>query len=232
MPREWRFGAPSAAWPDKCAGPETSPLLADVTAAFVDRSPIDWGALLSRVAASPERPLFENLRRLDRIRAPSLQPVAGPSPRAALVVKAVLVLAALQTACSLAVVGAAFASHEPAVYLTSRVVLALAFASAGVLLGTASSDPRALYLLTAFASAASAFAGTALTDLPDGWSAPFEVLIRGLFPEAFVPAMMWQLAMTFPQVRRFGAFDVLARRAAAAAWLLGILRFGINLALA
>jgi hypothetical protein len=53
-----------------------------------------------------------------------------------------------------------------------------------------------------------------------------------VFPEAFAPAALWEFAVVFPIVQRFTGFDVLARKAAAAAWLLGSVLFGVNAAVA
>lgn len=177
--------------------------------------------------------LVENLRLLDLIRRPALPVRAAPiSPsRPSTIVWLVLALAAVQTAGSLGAVAIAFMSGQPAVYRTSQIVLGLAFAGASLLLGAATSgDRRSIFLLATFAAAASAFARAALTGLPEAWSAPLDPILRGLFPEAFAPATLWQFAVGFPRVRRFTAFDVLARRATAAAWVLGTVLFGVNLA--
>ena len=141
-----------------------------------------------------------------------------------------LALAAVQTACGLGALGVAFVNGS-AVHPTSQVLLAAAFASACVLLRVISSDDRrSLFLVATFACAASAFTRAALTALPEPRPALVDLVFRGLVPEAFGPAALWQFAVDFPHVRRFTAFDRLARRAAAVAWLLGIVLFTVNLA--
>src|SRR3954471_372274 len=69
MPRGWRWSAPSAGWRRRCGMADRPRLLADATGAFIDRTPIDWSALLSRVQRSPDRALFESLYALSTVRA-------------------------------------------------------------------------------------------------------------------------------------------------------------------
>lgn len=147
-----------------------------------------------------------------------------------LVGRLVVALAAIQTVCSFAVLALAFASGDSITNRPPQVVLALAFAAASLFLGIAASrDSRRLFLLATFIAAASAFGRAALTGLPEAWSAAIAPAVRGIFPEAFMPACLWQFALDFPRVRRFTSFDVSARRVTATAWLLGTLFFGINL---
>src|SRR5207248_9064511 len=232
MRREWRFGGRSAASPSTCATADPGRIPPTVADAFVDRAPIDWTALLRRVRSSADRSLFESLRLLDQFRSPAAagRPIAGTGFRIILVVRLMLALAAVQTACGLGALGVAFVNGS-AVHPTSQVLLAAAFASACVLLRVISSDDRrSLFLVATFACAASAFTRAALTALPEPRPALVDLVFRGLVPEAFGPAALWQFAVDFPHVRRFTAFDRLARRAAAVAWLLGIVLFTVNLA--
>jgi hypothetical protein len=60
--------ARSTAWPISCGMSENTRRLADVTRAFVDRTAIDWGALLHRTSDEVERDLTRNLHLLNRIR--------------------------------------------------------------------------------------------------------------------------------------------------------------------
>src|SRR5260221_10175801 len=69
MRRGWPWNARSAGWPRRCAMADRGRLLAHATGAFIDRTPIDWPALLSRVRRSPDRALFENLHALSTVRA-------------------------------------------------------------------------------------------------------------------------------------------------------------------
>jgi tRNA A-37 threonylcarbamoyl transferase component Bud32 len=116
--------------------------------------------------------------------------------------------------------------------LAPRLLVTAAFATASLLLATASArDRRVLLLLATFTLAASAFARPVLIGVAGGPAAS-GLLFRGLFPEAFVPAALWQFTVFFPTVQRFTRFDVWARRIAAAAWVLASCLFIANLAVA
>src|SRR5260370_31206310 len=130
-------------------------------------------------------------------------------------------------------VGIAFAGGQAADYRTRQIALALAFFLACLLLSAVMPrDRRSLFLLATFSAGASAFTRAALTGLPQSASVVPALVFRGFVPEAFVPAAVWEFAGAFPHVQRFTAFDVLARRIAGAAWLLGGALFGVNLAAA
>src|SRR5690242_11674247 len=223
MPREWPFGARSRGSPKKCATAEPPPVPAELTEAFVDRASIDWTALLVRTRASTDRSILENLRFLDSIRTPADRPQQSAAPvwpvRLAV---GVLALAAIQTACGFLVLALSFISGTPPVHRATRIAIAVAFAVGTALLGAVSSDRRRLFLLTAFACAASAFTRGALAGLPAGRVGALAVVFRGLLPEAFVPAVLWQFALLFPRVRRFTPFDVAARHVAALASFVGL----------
>lgn len=142
-------------------------------------------------------------------------------------------VATLQTAFGLGAAGIALVTGRSLTHLVSKLLLTLAFAGAGLLLGAASPrDRRSFFLLATFAFAASAFARAVPIGLSTAWPQPADPLFRGIFPEAFAPAALWQFAMAFPHVRRFTAFDIFARRATAAAWVLGSILFVLNVALA
>ena len=235
MPREWRFAGLLAALRNACARADGSRVPAEIADAFVDRAPIDWGALLTRVRTPGDRALIENLRRLDLIRnaRPS---AADPGFRRGwtlLTVRAVLVLALAQTAWVLCAIGYELVVGRGQARPGPEAVLALAFFASSLLLGAAASgDRRSIFLMTAFAAAASAFAHAALSDLPAAWSEPAGVLFRGVFPEAFAPAALWAFALIFPRVRRFTTFDVVTRQAAALAWSVSFASFIVSMAVA
>src|SRR5262249_9927516 len=126
---------------------------------------------------------------------------------------------------------AAFATGNATGIQPLQLVLALGFAAACLPVGAAiPHDPRSLFLVATFACVVSAFIRPALmlTPAPQTWYTPIDTVARGIFPEAFMPACLWQLALDFPRVRRFTAFDAIGRRAAFAAWLLGISLFATN----
>lgn len=141
----------------------------------------------------------------------------------------VLATASIQTLLALGIIGFTFVTGRTAHYRVAQIVLALAFAGAALLLGGAARrDRRAVCLLTTFACVADSFARAALSEVQHDF-AWLTVIFRGIYPEAFAPAALWRFAIEFPRVRRFTSFDVIARRAANAAWLLGVALFGVNL---
>lgn len=199
--------------------------------AFVDRAPIDWATLLSRVGASADRHLFENLYLLDGLRR-STPPRQMSRRRRPLTLAAGLLVgfAAAQIVCALAVAAMALAHGEVIEGRSYQLFLALAFAGASAVLCTAGSrDVRSLFLAAMFATVASAFVRAALRGLPAAWFASIDPLFRGLFLEAFAPACLWQFSADFPRVYRFARFDLLVRRATACVWSLGLLLFAANL---
>jgi hypothetical protein len=231
MQPEWPFSARSDDSRTGCAKAEAPRLLGDVTDAFVDRRPIDWGALLARVHGSRDRALFENLCLLDRLRRAGRAPGADRDPPPPLAVRLLIVLTFVQTGLGLGIAGVVFVSGD-GVLRGPQIVLAAAFAAAAAMLGAASRDPRGLLLAAVMGSAASAFARAAATPLPETYPTVLAYALRGLYPEALMPACLWQLARDFPRVRRFTAFDVLARRIAQLAWTAGTIVFILNLAAA
>jgi hypothetical protein len=229
MPHGWRLPARSTVWPRACA---TDPAIPSAVAgAVVDRTAIDWDALLARVRDPRDRAPLEALRRLDSLRGP--QSPAGVPPGRDLrifLLRLLVALAALQTIWAMARAAAAIWSGGSIGPLGPPLLITAAFASAGLLLASASvRDRRVLLLLATFTFAASAFARPVLIGLA-GRPAASGLLFRGLFPEAFVPAALWQFAVLFPAVQRFTRFDVWARRAAAAAWMLASFLFIANFA--
>jgi hypothetical protein len=210
--------------------PEGPRLLTDATDAFVDRASIDWMALRARARRPADRARVEDLRLLDEVRrAATPRPCADqPHPQRALGAS-VAVLGAVQTITALAVLALALGSGDAAATRTPQAALTLAFGVTSLLLvPTAPRDARTLFLLAAFLATASAFAHSAVEGLPASSPPLVDVVMRGLYPEAFLPWCLWQFALDFPRVQRFTAFDVLARRAASVAWLMGVILFGAN----
>lgn len=138
----------------------------------------------------------------------------------------------MQAAASFASVVAASMSGILAAGRIVPLAIAAAFAGASILVALrARRDSNAASLLGAFAAAASAFTRAATRGLPAAFAPP-AVLLHGIYPEAFAPALIWDLAITFPRVIRFTRFDVIARRAALGAWLGGGALFAVNVAAA
>src|SRR5260370_37995874 len=108
MRRGWPWNALSAGWPLRWAMADVPRLLAHATSAFIDRTPIDWSALLSRVRTSHDRELFENLHALSIVRARAhAASDATDSSRASAAAWIVVVLGSVQTVLLLAPVARA-----------------------------------------------------------------------------------------------------------------------------
>ncbi|HEX9365753.1 MAG TPA: serine/threonine-protein kinase, partial [Vicinamibacterales bacterium] len=196
--------------------------------ALVDRTPIDWAALLEGIHDPRSRASLEALRRLDTLR--------GQPPHAAVLplggdlriffLRLLVVVGALQTASGLARAVLTIVEGGSIGLLAPHLLVTSAFAAASLLLASAAArDRRVLLLLAAFTFAASAFARAVLAGLGSDASSASGLLFRGVFPEAFAPAALWQFAVLFPSVQRFTPFDVWARRAAATAWTLAACLF-------
>jgi hypothetical protein len=220
--------------PRACATDASRPLPDAVARAFADRTPIDWDALLARVRDPGERAAIEALQRLDALRGPQ-SPHTRPrrGSLAIVLVRLLVTLAAVQTIGALLAAGAAVARGDAVPPLAPQLLVAAAFAAAGLILASASArDGRVLLLLATFTFAASAFARAIVNGLAGPWPDGATVFYRGVYPEAFVPAALWQFAVLFPAVQRFARFDVWARRIAATAWTLSGLLFAANLGIA
>jgi hypothetical protein len=198
---------------------------------FADRTPIDWAALLERIHDPRGRASLDALRRLDDLRGRRRQTVLPPGRDLRIVLlRLLVVIAALQAGAGLARAALMIVSGGFIDRLVPQLLVTTAFAGAGLLLASAAArDRRVLLLLAAFTFAASAFGRAVLVGLGTGASSASGMLFRGVFPEAFAPAALWQFAVLFPSVQRFTYFDVWARRAAAAAWTLGASLFVANL---
>ena len=232
MPHEWRFSGLSNASPSSSESPTAR--IADATQAFIDRRTIDWSALRQRMPGAPGRALIENLRIIETLRESANGGLASEghstAPRALWVVA---VLAWLHTLWSLTPLVTSVMAATPAHVRAPPLALALAFTAASVILaGAVRRDRRGLALLAVFAATGTAFARGTFEDTVPHASLAVSLLMRGVFPEAFVPACLWEFARTFPRVCRFTVFDRVARASAAAAWVLGSLLFIVNLALA
>jgi hypothetical protein len=203
-----------------------------VARAFVDRAPIDWAALLARTRGSPDRGLVESLWCLDRVRRtlPRSQRARQAPVRATFAAHLVTAAAAAQTISALIVLGSAVLSGRTIEGRAFQVALGAAFAAASLAGLVLSRDPRSVWLTAMCAAVGSAFTRASLLGLPESWSAPIDPFIRGLYPEAFAPACLWQFAREFPHGRRFNAFDLIAGRMTAVIWLIGALLFAINAA--
>src|SRR5262245_47563717 len=123
MRRGWRSSAPCAGWRSRWPMTDPPRLRADATAAFVDRAPIDWPALLSRVRTPRERAFFENLRLVAAVREANRRETVrrAPSPAARTAAWSLVAVAAVQFAGSLAVLLLAVASGVPVAGRTEQL---------------------------------------------------------------------------------------------------------------
>jgi hypothetical protein len=205
-------------------------LLAEATAAFIDRTPIDWSALLSRVRRSPDRALFENLYALSAVRGKARAAAGAAESRASAAAWLVLAFSSVETALLLVLLASALITGESIGDRTPQLMMALAFTVSSVPLGVATCrDPRSLFLLATFTAIASIFTRSAVGGLPASWSAPVEQVLRGVWIDALVPSCLWQFALGFPRVLRFTWFDRFSRPAVAASWIVGTLLFSFNI---
>ena len=233
MPREWRSIARFAAWRRTSEAIDGSRLVSGAAGAFVDRRAIDWSALLGRVRTPRDRALVQALHLLDQVRATLPDPAAPAGVSGALRASAGVlgIIAAVQTVGCLGAIALAVATGDVSTVRLPQILMAVSFAVASVLLAAASGhDARSLFLVAAFTGIASAFARAAAASLPPAYGAWLEPVLRGLYPESFTPACVWLFALEFPRVRRFTAFDRIARGLAAAASLVGVVLFVLNLA--
>jgi hypothetical protein len=231
MPREWRFTGRFAAWRKKCATAERARFLSAVADALVDRRSIDWAALRGRIHTCAGRSAAENLRLLERIRdgAAAAAPHDPAGDRIPSAVRLLVAVSTLQTVCSLIAIALAWQADRTSAGHVSQVLLAVSFAAAAALVATASgTDRRSVFLAAVFCATASAFARPVVEAL----ESPVPTLtpiLRGIYPEAFVPGCLWRLAQDFPCMPRFNTVDEVTRRMTAAAWILGAVLFLVNL---
>lgn len=196
--------------------------------AFVDRAPIDWTALKSRLRAGDDRPLVDALQAIDRVRgaARALRARDAPPRRPAL--RLLIAIAGLQTISRL-ILAAPYALPPAGGRTMMQLLLAIAFGAGALLLAGASTrDGRRLFLIGFLVCCSGAFARATLLALPSGpppWS-------RFLWVEMFAPAFLWQFALDFPHVERFTRFDLIARRITVAVWTLGGIAAAASLAVA
>jgi hypothetical protein len=214
--------------------PDAPRLLADATAAFIDRTPIDWSTLLSRVRTSPDRVLFENLYALSAVRERARAAGSGATEsRASRAAWAIVAFSSAETALFLALLASALIAGESIGDRTPQLIMALAFTVSSVPLGAATfRDSRSLFLLATFTAIASIFARSTVFGLTAPWSGPIDRLFGGVWIDAFVPACVWQFGLGFPRVLRFTRFDRFARPAVAASWMLSTLLFALNIVVA
>ena len=130
-------------------------------------------------------------------------------------------LALAQSISGLVLVTAALIDGTAGGIAFVQVALASAFGAGAITIGAAAlRDPRGVLLLAAFTLGAAAFTRPVVAALPQGVVALSTPLFRGVYPEVFLPAVLWSFAAVFPAVTRFAPADLLGRRAASVMWVL------------
>ncbi len=204
----------------------------DLAGAVLDGETVDWAG----VAAGRDRdvlPLVTPFRVLAAIaqRCDTAEPPSTPreSTRGAPVWSGAIVL----TAAVHCTVGAAgyLAGHgggTPVPAAGSALIVGVFAATAAWLFAGGSRDPRAwslgAFFLIVSASFARRFTGVASAT-------PLDVLLAGIYPDAFLPAFLWSFASRFPRVRRFSAADRFCRAGLRISVASGAVLFATNLAL-
>lgn len=181
-----------------------------------------------------ERAFVAGLRRLAQVRGDSRPPSAlTPEPwRTPLEVLAVLALVQVVFAVVLTAFAIAAGSlTRPGIEL--QLAMGLPFALSCVLLGPAAlRDSRALLLLTIFALVASAFAHPVVATADGRDAALIVPFYRGLYPDVFAAAVLWQFAAVFPRVSHVTWIDRLASPGSVVAWVVASVLCVVNLVLA
>lgn len=106
----------------------------------------------------------------------------------------------------------------------AMAVAAFSLAAAWLYLG-GRADSRARVLAVVFLLIASAFARRFISTVG---GSPTAVLVRGVFPDAFLPAFVWAFARRFPRVVRWSRWDAVASNGTLIAAVVGGVLFAMN----
>jgi hypothetical protein len=221
MPRGWPFTVRSPAWRGRWARTEPDGLVREAACAFVDRTSIEWSVLLRRLRSRGDQRLIRNLRTIALIRERSRQSTAAPDLHGPITIAVwTLIVLALAHVAAASIVAAAAALQGRAVGQSGlQLLLAFAYAFPVLVLPVQrSSDARRVFLIASFVCCGSAFARGAFASL-NAASPIVESVLRGVAPEVFAPACLWEFALRFPRVSRFTRFDRGARRVTSVMWI-------------
>jgi hypothetical protein len=220
MPHAWRSPGRWRAWLEKWAAAD--PWRGEaITRAFVDRAAIDWARASARLTSAEDRRLADGLRRLEGLRGDAGGTRdSGLIPPGMWAVSGVTGLALAQSISGLVLVTSALIDGTAGGVTFVQLALAAAFGAGAITIGAAAlRDPRGVLLLAAFTLGAAAFIRPVVAALPQGVVALSTPLFLGVYPEVFVPAVLWSFAAVFPAVSRFAPADLLGRRAASVMWV-------------
>ena len=217
-------------------------LLTDVADAVASREEVDWERCAERAGAA-DRGALEHLRTFERISRATVPPAGasvsasrdgGESRLAGRLLGALVAVALVESAVGLA----GGAALLPAVTEGMRAAVAVPEASARVFLPVDEMTPAALLLrlvphvvypvcglvllLGGRFDRRARLLGTVLVLLGAFWAQPVAGgLGVGLYPELFLPAVLWLFVREFPRVRRRTRLDGAAARMAVLAAAVG-----------
>jgi hypothetical protein len=103
-------------------------------------------------------------------------------------------------------------------------------AAAAWLLVAGRRDPRARTLALLFLLTANAFSRQFLAPLAD-YNGILEIIVRGVFPDAFLPWSMWSFARHFPRTVRYSFVDSVCKGGQRVSLLIGLVLFATNIAI-
>lgn len=198
----------------------------------IDGGLVDW-ASAARHADAHDQAFLASLRRLAELRgdpapAPPISDNAWRVP-----IGAVTAVALVQIVCACAVGAAALIEAPPTIALGRPLAVATAFLISCLVLGPAAlRDSRALLLLMLFAVAGCAFAQPVLTALDQRHEGALRLVYRGVHPDIFAAAALWQFALVFPRLRHPAPIERLAWRGTCVVWVVALALFVLNLLLA
>ena len=141
---------------------------------------------------------------------------------------AVVLAAATHTILGAVGYAAGYSASTPIPAGGSALMVAV-FAAAAIWLFAGGSHDRRAWRLGAYYLVVSAAFARRFIGVASG--TPFNVLVAGVYPDAFLPAFLWSFASRFPRVNRFSGGDRFCRAAFRVSVVCGALLFAANLAL-
>ena len=194
---------------------------------------MDWPSAGPQ-ADSDDLAFLTSLRRLAELRGHEgpAEPIPEESWR--LPLAAVTALALVQIICACLLGGVALIEAPLLLNTLGRpFALALVFLASCLVLGPAAlRDSRALLLLMMFAVVGCAFAQPVLTAVDQSHREGIRLIYRGVHPDIFAAAALWQFAVLFPRLSDRSPIDWVARHGTRVVWVVALALFLLNLILA
>jgi hypothetical protein len=204
----------------------------DLAGAVLDGKDVDW----ARAADARDRDV---LRLVEPLRAVAAiaercegqgQPPGRREPdrRTRTWSIAIVLAAAAQSTLGVIAYVAGYSGGTSVPAAGSALVVAV-FAAAAMWLFAGGARDRRAWSLGAYYLVVSASFARRFTGVASG--TPFNVLVAGVYPDAFLPACLWSFASRFPRVNKFSGADRFCRAALRVSVVCGALLFAANLAL-